>query len=238
MALILTQKISKERHIGTNYLNILNGLKVFTIRENKIMIRLTDIISELKEKKPLINLFKDTDIIADKKIKNLLIHYVESQHNLQDGDFYELVSGLMKLKSKYPELLKPKTGYAYRGTSITPAMYKKIKNNPTKKEGGITIIQAPYTSAREAQSWTYDSKVANSFASKGLFNNPRLEMGGKPAVIRVKIDDTFVGNPNLTKPISNRLSIKNEKEIFHLGKSITNAEWLINSADIELGKFK
>jgi len=200
-------------------------------------MRLTDIISELKQKKPLINLFRNTDIIPDKKLKNLLIHYVESQHNLQDGEFFEMVSGLMKLKSKHPELLKPKNGYAYRGTSITPEMYKKIKNNPTKKEGGITVIQAPYTSTNDAQSWTYDSKVANAFSSKGLFNNPRLESGGKPAVIRVKIDDTFVGNPNLTKQISNRLSIKNEKEIFHLGKTIRDAEWLINSADIELGKF-
>jgi len=200
-------------------------------------MRLTDILSELKQKKPLINLFRNTDIIPDKKLKNLLIHYVESQHNLQDGEFFEMVSGLMKLKSKHPELLKPKNGYAYRGTSITPEMYKKIKNNPTKKEGGITVIQAPYTSTNDAQSWTYDSKVANAFSSKGLFNNPRLESGGKPAVIRVRIDDTFVGNPNLTKQISNRLSIKNEKEIFHLGKTIRDAEWLINSADIELGKF-
>jgi hypothetical protein len=200
-------------------------------------MRLTDILSELKQKKPLINLFRNTDIIPDKKLKNLLIHYVESQHNLQDGEFFEMVSGLMKLKSKHPELLKPKNGYAYRGTSITPEMYKKIKKNPTKKEGGITVIQAPYTSTNDAQSWTYDSKVANAFSSKGLFNNPRLESGGKPAVIRVRIDDTFVGNPNLTKQISNRLSIKNEKEIFHLGKTIRDAEWLINSADIELGKF-
>jgi hypothetical protein len=111
-----------------------------------------------------------------------------------------------------------------------------ININQTTKEGGYTIIQAPYESTSEAQSWTYDFKVAQRFAEKGLFNNPRLDKGARPAVIRVKIDDTFVGNPNLTKPISDRLSLKAEKEIFHLGNTINNAEWMIPSADILLGK--
>ena len=51
------------------------------------------------------------------------------------------------------------------------------------------MIQSPYLSASEAQSWTYDFRVAQRFAEKGIFNNPRLEKGGRPAIIRVKIDE-------------------------------------------------
>jgi hypothetical protein len=91
-------------------------------------------------------------------------------------------------------------------------------------------------SASEAQSWTYDLRVAQRFADRGLANNPRIGKGARSAIIRVKIDDTFVGNPKLTNPIADRLSLKSEKEIFHLGKTISNAEWMIQSADIELGK--
>ena len=197
------------------------------------MIKLTKIINELKVKPHLKNLFRSKDILDNGKYKNLLIHYVESQHNLSSQDFIELVTGLMKLKSKYSDLLTPKSGYAYRGTSITPEMYKKIMNKDTETKSGYTIIKAPYKSANEAQSWTYDFKVAQRFSDKGMFNNPRLEQGGRPAIIRVKIDDTFVGNPKLTSEISKMVSIKNEKEIFHLGKTIPEAEWFIATADLK-----
>ncbi len=200
------------------------------------MIRLIDLLKEVKIKEPLVKLFTNVDILDNAEYKNLLIHYIESVYNLDQNDFANLVTWMLQNKSKYSNVLKPKSGYAYRGTSITPEQYNKIKDNPTTKEGGYTIIQAPYISASEAQSWTYDFKVAYRFSEKGIFNNPRLEKGGKPAVIRVKIDDTFVGNPKLTNPIADRLSLKSEKEIFHLGRIIDNAEWMVSSADIELGR--
>jgi hypothetical protein len=200
------------------------------------MIRLIDLLKEVKIKEPLIKLFTNVHILDNAEYKNLLIHYIESVHNLDQNEFTDLVTWMLQNKSKYSSILKPKSGYAYRGTSITPEFYQKIKNNSTTKEEGYTIIQAPYSSTSEAQSWTYDFKVAQRFADKGLYNNPRLEKGGRPAVIRVKIDDAFVGNPKLTNPIADRLSLKSEKEIFHLGKTINNAEWMIQSADIELGR--
>lgn len=200
------------------------------------MVRLIDLLKEIKIKEPLINLFRNDSILDNGEYKNLLIHYIESQHNLNQNEFAELVKWLIANKGNYSKVLNPKSGYAYRGTSITPEMYQSIKNNPTTKQGGFTIIQSPYESVNLAQSWTYDIKVAQRFADKGMFNNPRLEKGGRPAIIRVKIDDSFVGNPLLTKPIADKLSLKSEKEIFHYGKRIDNAEYMIPSADIELGK--
>jgi hypothetical protein len=200
------------------------------------MIRMTDLLKEVKTKEPLVKLFSNIDILDNAKYKNLLIHYVESQYNLDENEFNDLVAWLLQNKTNYSNVLKPKSGYAYRGTSVTPEYYWKIKGNPTTKEPGYTIIQAPYVSASEAQSWTYDLRVAQRFADRGLANNPRIGKGARSAIIRVKIDDTFVGNPKLTNPIADRLSLKSEKEIFHLGKTISNAEWMIQSADIELGK--
>jgi len=200
------------------------------------MIRLIDLLREVKTKEPLVKLFANIDILDNAEYKNLLIHYIESQHNLDENEFNDLVTWLLQNKNNYANVLKPKSGYAYRGTSITPEYYQKIKSNPTTKEAGYTLIQASYVSASEAQSWTYDLRVAQRFAEKGLANNPRIEKGARSAIIRVKIDDTFVGNPKLTNPIADRLSLKSEKEIFHLGKTINNAEWMIQSADIELGK--
>ena len=200
------------------------------------MIRLIDLLKEIKTKQPLVDLFRNTDILDNDKYKNLLIHYIDSQHNLEQNEFEDLVEWLLNNKSNYTKLLNPKSGYAYRGTSITPEMYQAMKDNPTSKEGGFTIIQSPYESVNTAQSWTYDRNVALRFAERGLFNNPRLEKGARPAIIRVKIDDSFVGNPSLTEPIADRMSLKAEKEIFHYGKRIKDAEYLILSADIELGK--
>lgn len=197
---------------------------------------MTDLLKEVKTKEPLVKLFSNIDILDNAKYKNLLIHYVESQYNLDENEFNDLVAWLLQNKTNYSNVLKPKSGYAYRGTSVTPEYYWKIKGNPTTKEPGYTIIQAPYVSASEAQSWTYDLRVAQRFADRGLANNPRIGKGARSAIIRVKIDDTFVGNPKLTNPIADRLSLKSEKEIFHLGKTISNAEWMIQSADIELGK--
>ncbi len=200
------------------------------------MIRLIDLLQEFKTKEPLVYLFRNQDILDNGKYKNLLIHYIESQHNLSQNEFADLVKWLLDNKNNYSTLLKPKSGYAYRGTSVTPEMYQTIKNNFINKEKGFTIIQAPYESANLAQSWTYDRNIAMRFADKGLFNNPRLEKGARPAIIRAKIDDSFVGNPTLTKPIADRLGLKSENEIFHYGKNIDNAEWMIYSADIELRK--
>jgi len=195
-------------------------------------------LNELRHSKEfLIDLFSKMDILDNDVYKNILIHYIEQPQNLEKQEFIDLVSWLIQNKNKYSEVLKPKNGYAYRGTSITPDMFHKLKNGLSKKEGGISIFNFPYTSESEAQSWTYDYKVAMRFADKGLLNNPRLEKGARPAILRAKIDDTFVGNPKLTGPIADRLSLKSEKEIFHLGNSIKDAEWMIFSADIELGKF-
>ena len=202
------------------------------------MIKLKDILSELRHsKEALINLFSKVDILDNDVYKNLLIHYIEQPQNIEKQEFIDLVSWLIQNKSKYSEVLKPKNGYAYRGTSITPDMFQTIKNKPSEKVGGMSVFTSPYTSESDAQSWTYDYKVAMRFADKGLFNNPRLEKGARPAIIRVKIDDTFVGNPKLTGPIADRLSLKSEKEVFHLGNSIKNAEWMIASADVDLGRF-
>ena len=197
------------------------------------MLRLTDILNEVKSKPALINLFKNNDILDNGKLKKLLIHYIESPSLLSQTEFENLVNGLNKVKSKYADVLQPKSGWAYRGTAITPEIYKKIKTGDTTTSGGYTIIKAPYKSNRNVQSWTYDKNVADRFATKGMFNNPTLEQGGKPAIVRTKIDDSFVGNPNLTGPISNRLSIKNEKEIFHIGQTVENCEWMIATNDIQ-----
>lgn len=194
-------------------------------------------LNEIKTKNALVDLFRNDPILDDAEYKNLLIHYIESQHNLENDEFEKLVKWMLDNKNNYPKLLKPKSGYAYRGTSITPEMYQNIKNAPAIKEGGFTIIQSPYESTNIAQSWTYDFKTAIRFSDRGLFNNPRLDKGARPAIIRCKIDDTFVGNPSLTKPISNKLGLKDEKEIFHYGKNIKDSEWMIYSADISLGKF-
>lgn len=200
------------------------------INENQYFVK------EAEIKDQIVNLFYEDDILDNDKYKNLLIHYIGAQNNVDQNEFTELVKWLMDNKSKYPSILKPKSGYAYRGTSITPEMYQSIKDNPTTKDGGFTVIQSEYESANLTQSWTYDRAVAMRFAERGLFNNPRLSKGGRPAIIRVKIDDTFVGNPSLTSPIANKLRLKPEKEIFHYGKVIKNAEWMISSADISLGK--
>ena len=93
------------------------------------MIKLKDILKEVKTKDQLVKLFSQVDLLDNGKYKNLLIHYIESQHNLDAGEFKDLVNWLIQNKSNYPTLLKPKSGFAYRGTSITPEQFQKIKNN-------------------------------------------------------------------------------------------------------------
>ena len=48
------------------------------------MIRMTDLLKEVKTKEPLVKLFSNIDILDNAKYKNLLIHYVESQYNLDE----------------------------------------------------------------------------------------------------------------------------------------------------------
>ena len=79
---------------------------------------------EIKEKEPLIRLFSNKDILDNGDVKNLLIHYVESQHNLEPGEFEKLVQSLMVNKGKYAAL-QPKRGYAYRGSSIAPGDFER-----------------------------------------------------------------------------------------------------------------
>ena len=187
---------------------------------------------EIKEKEPLIRLFSNKDILDNGVLKNLLIHYVESQHNLDPGEFEKFVQSLMDSKGKYTGL-QPKRGYAYRGSSVAPSNFEEMKMNKIGEKGGYSIFKQSYTSVNAAQSWTYDIKVAQRFADKGLFNNPRLEKGGRPAILRATIDDSFVGSPELIKPISSMLSLKDEKEIFHLGNTVSDCEWMIATADVE-----
>jgi len=51
------------------------------------MIRLIDLLQEFKTKEPLVYLFRNQDILDNGKYKNLLIHYIESQHNLSQNEF-------------------------------------------------------------------------------------------------------------------------------------------------------
>ena len=112
------------------------------------MIQLIDLLKEIKIKEPLVNLFRNDSILDNGEYKNLLIHYIESQYNLNQNEFAELVKWLIANKGNYSKVLSTKSGYAYRGTSITPEMYQSIKNNPTTKEGGFTVIQSPYESVK------------------------------------------------------------------------------------------
>mgnify|MGYP003349877334 FL=1 len=92
------------------------------------MIRLIDLLKEVKIKEPLVKLFTNVDILDNAEYKNLLIHYIESVYNLDQNDFANLVTWMLQNKSKYSNVLNPKSGYAYRGTSITPEQYNKIKD--------------------------------------------------------------------------------------------------------------
>ena len=51
------------------------------------MIKLLDILNEIKVKEPLVKLFTNVDILDNAEYKNLLIHYIESQHNLDQNEF-------------------------------------------------------------------------------------------------------------------------------------------------------
>ena len=195
-------------------------------------LSLLALLGEVRSKSKLIYLFDSVEILDNGYYKGLLIHYVESQHNLDRGEFEDLVGWLLKNRNKYPDQISTGVGrYAWRGTAIDPQTYKSIMNHPTAVEGGMTTIRAPYESANSAQSFTTSKAVADRFASRGLFNNPKLDVGAKPALIRAKMDANFVGGPVIER-LNLILGHLSEKEVFHYGKRIPEVTYYIATADV------
>ena len=150
---------------------------------------------------------------------------------------------LEKLKEKYPNDLIPPHGAAYRGTSLKNKeqatqitrylmSQKTIPNGHSPLTGqsitGYTPLPFTYKPISPIQSWTTKIETAGFFSSDMEYN----DMDGRiPCVIEVKIDDSFIMNPEITNKIG-----FDENEVVRISKDPIEGVLLIMNSTINMMK--
>ena len=144
---------------------------------------------------------------------------------------------LAKLKdvmNDYPKDLIPASNFAYRGTQIDEATYKKayeyVKNNKVRGKWITVDNNYVYKPKSRLQSWSTKLNVAASFASNKGHSVDKIEKYNSsahikdvgnlpfPAILKTKVNDDFILNSRLTNMISRKLHSYNEYEIIRISR--------------------
>lgn len=138
-----------------------------------------------------------------------LMQFIQNANPGNKASAHEVIVDLHKVKGKYPDDLVPNADIAYRGTQLTPAMYKQIiESNPTF-EHGWTSIPYTYSPRSSIQSWTTRQEVAIGFATIGRYDGDfqtsvtsYTEQYPCPAIIKVAVDNDFILSTEITNMMS------------------------------------
>ena len=174
---------------------------------------------------------RDTDI--EHEIDNIIHRYVSSTHspNIREK-MYDLLVELQKIKHLYPKDLIPNIKYAYRGTQCKFDVYDKLLKKYPGYTKGIVEFPFTYTPKGKVQSWTGNLAIAKIFAKYDVMDEDQENyfenMRTCPAIIKVKVDDSFIMSTHIMKYYGTKTIGRNEFEILRMGNNPINAEIVVN----------
>lgn len=127
---------------------------------------------------------------------------------------------LIKLKEKFPNILKPRKGQiVYRGLDIDEDDFEIILETKKRKKGYIAsnlvnMGSFIYTSKVEQipSSWSTDLKIARRFTTKSRFN--------KTIILKTEVNDKFIFTTDFTNYLSDYLLGDFEDEIICYAEKI------------------
>ena len=173
----------------------------------------------------------DTD--SEKKLIDAILKFKDDNKLFPKN----IIKKLQKIRSVYPDVLKPKDSVAYRGTRVelTDDLRKKIKKTkPVGFPNGFSYYMLDYTykSNREITSWTNDLSGAYEFADFKRGYDPKKKQNAIPAVVRASpLDDTFFFTPEITNLLAYDI-LDAEDEIIRLSKKPLKGKILIDENDV------
>ena len=170
----------------------------------------------------------ETNTEKENRVWDILTEFSSGKWDTQNKP-KEVIQAFELLKScanYYDKLLTPKTDIAYRGVSvshdkmleITSKNIKDTKNIriPSRDIEEVYVFDYEHEPSSYIQSWTTSLNIAFRFALSS-------RKAQYPIVIAAKIDNSFFGNPKLTKRVEEDLNLidnLSEDEVYRVGGKI------------------
>lgn len=177
------------------------------------------------------------------EIKPQLLQYIEDYSEID----LNLLTGLLKYKSKDPKNLDPKFGgnqYAYRGMTFTKEFIEKL--TPINKVSGVTEYEVPSDLKVESRSdkgylsFTLEEEVAKGFGHYSGYVDHKKTSDRVGGYVKVSLDNpNFIFHPDFISDLSKQLeySKEHEKETLLIGNKFHPESIFIIDVDaIQLSK--
>ena len=179
----------------------------------------------------------EPDTEMESKILDVLRKFIGADPGeLPRAETYKLLKQLEKIKNLYPDDLIPKAEYVYRGTKVKKKVYDYILDNFDIDDlPDIIEAETSYTPKSNIQSWSTDYDIAEDFSlnHKMSYHWTMDDFKSEvlPAVIKAKVDSTFILSSKLTNLISVTVDDiqAEESEIIRLSKRPIKVDLLLNN---------
>lgn len=185
-------------------MNLVNKILKETIDVGEVLFGEDNKIAKYL-KKPI-----ELNTSTEDKIYSQIIKHIEGKNN-NIASYYD---ELLKLKNKFPEILKPNAQFVYRGFNL-----KLSKAKPSIKKEGVKLFndsyyilknEINYISHPKISSWTTSQKIADEFAntSTKYYNDPKIQI-----IAKTEVDESFLFNPNFLNILAKKAGLSHEYEI-------------------------
>jgi len=154
----------------------------------------------------------------------------------------DILKDLLKIKSKYPKELDPKSGgnkYGYRGTTFNKEFINKLKVK--NKTNGVTEYEVPSNLKINSKgdkgflSFSTDEEVAKGFGHYSGYVDYKKSPDKVGGYVKVSLDNpNFILHPDYMNSLSKDMeySKENEKETLYIGNSYSPESIYIVDEDI------
>lgn len=163
--------------------------------------------------------------LEDPKLTDQLKNYIEDYSDID----VNLLKDLLKIKSKYPNQLDPRTGgnsFGYRGTTFNKDFISKLKVK--SKSNGVTEYEVPSNlkitskGKRGFLSFSTDEEVAKGFGHYSGYVDHKKSPDRVGGYVKVSLDNpNFIIHPDYMGELSKDMeySKESEKETLFIGNS-------------------
>ena len=154
----------------------------------------------------------------------------------------DILKDLLKIKSKYPKELDPKSGgnrYGYRGTTFSKEFINKLKVK--NKTNGVTEYEVPSNLKINSKgdkgflSFSTDEEVAKGFGHYSGYVDYKKSPDRVGGYVKISLDSpNFILHPDYMNSLSKDMeySKENEKETLYIGNSYSPESIYIVDEDI------
>ena len=151
----------------------------------------------------------EPDTEVERYVFNKIYNYIANSETADKKELSRFLKMLNRLKNTYPEDLIPSSGSAYRGIGVSEKIYKMILPSIDQFPKIPKYFKSKVTfEPKNLESWSLNKEIAIGFMRHYNYKYP--------ALIEMKIDDSFIMNEKLTNLISNYIFGAHEYEIFRI----------------------